>query len=273
MSAPVVFKKRAAKPSAAAKPRPASPPSGSSGDSSPDEASGPRVKRRRANVVTASSTQPKRPEAYDATAAPSIAADKSATIEASDDATRQARSYGPQKAAGNVRTITFTDYAPDVCKDYKQTGFCGFGDTCKFLHAREDYKAGWALDKEWETATKGKKLSGTVVASAKRDAKLHDSSDEEDAALLEKIPFACIICKEPYKQPVVTKCGHYFCERCALKRYANKKPDCAACGAGTGGVFNGAKNLKRILDRKAAREKRRREKAKEQGLEVSDEEK
>lgn len=38
------------------------------------------------------------------------------------------RSVGPIKAATNIRTITVTDYSPDVCKDFKQTGFCGFGD-------------------------------------------------------------------------------------------------------------------------------------------------
>jgi RING finger protein 113A len=37
------------------------------------------------------------------------------------------RQAGPMKASTNVRTITITDFAPDVCKDYKQTGFCGFG--------------------------------------------------------------------------------------------------------------------------------------------------
>ncbi|KAH0828173.1 hypothetical protein J3R83DRAFT_3875 [Lanmaoa asiatica] len=36
---------------------------------------------------------------------------------------------------------------PDVCKDYKETGYCGFGDTCKFLHDRGTYLAGWQLDK------------------------------------------------------------------------------------------------------------------------------
>lgn len=33
------------------------------------------------------------------------------------------KTVGPVKAATNVRTITITDFAPDVCKDYKQTGF------------------------------------------------------------------------------------------------------------------------------------------------------
>lgn len=38
------------------------------------------------------------------------------------------RKVGPIKAPTNIRTITITDMAPDVCKDYKLTGWCGFGD-------------------------------------------------------------------------------------------------------------------------------------------------
>lgn len=180
------------------------------------------------------------------------------------------RQVGPVKAPTNIRTITVTDFAPDVCKDYKQTGFCGFGDNCKFLHAREDYKQGWQLDKEWENVTKGKKVQGTKIASANRTEGDEVDSDEDDA-MLENIPFACVICREKYKEPVVTRCGHYFCEGCALKRY-RKDPSCAACGSGTGGVFNVAKGLKKLLERKRERAARRREKAIEAGEEVSDEE-
>lgn len=43
--------------------------------------------------------------------------------------------YGAVAGPSNVRTITITDYQPDVCKDYKETGFCGFGDTCKFVRS------------------------------------------------------------------------------------------------------------------------------------------
>lgn len=172
---------------------------------------------------------------------------------------------GPQKLNSNVRSITVTDFAPDVCKDYKQTGFCGFGDSCKFLHAREDYKQGWQLDRDWEVNTKGKTPGGRTVASAamaKADrANNHtrsagggtNESNEDDEKLLESIPFACIICKNGYSNPIVTKCGHYFCESCALKRYA-RNASCAACGAGTGGVFNVAKKLNGLLERKKERE-------------------
>ncbi|KAJ9603398.1 RNA-splicing factor [Cladophialophora chaetospira] len=173
---------------------------------------------------------------------------------------RAPKQVGPVKSSSNVRTITVTDFAPDVCKDYKQTGFCGFGDNCKFLHAREDYKQGWQLDRDWEVKTKGKTPGGKTVASANRTAQT--AEDDDDEKLLESIPFACIICKESYKNPIVTKCGHYFCEACALKRY-RKDPSCAACGAGTGGVFNVAKKLNRLLDKKREREKLKNEKASE----------
>ena len=175
------------------------------------------------------------------------------------------RTVGPVKAPTNIRTITVTDFAPDVCKDYKQTGFCGYGDSCKFSHMREDYKQGWELDKDWEkVGEKGKKGGKGVKSLAEAE-----DSEEEDAAL-EGIPFACIVCKKGYTNPVVTKCGHYFCEGCALQRY-RRNPSCAACGAGTGGVFNGAKNLRKILDKKRERARKRREKAREAGEEVSEE--
>ena len=31
---------------------------------------------------------------------------------------------------------------PPCRQDYRDTGFCGFGDSCKFMHDRGDYKAG-----------------------------------------------------------------------------------------------------------------------------------
>jgi hypothetical protein len=54
------------------------------------------------------------------------------------------------------------DYQPDICKDYKETGYCGFGDSCKFMHDRGDYKSGWQLEREWkeEQTAKQKRLMG-----------------------------------------------------------------------------------------------------------------
>lgn len=55
--------------------------------------------------------------------------------------------HGPLRASTNVRMTVRVDYQPDICKDYKETGYCGFGDACKFMHDRGDYKAGWELDR------------------------------------------------------------------------------------------------------------------------------
>ncbi|KAJ5495116.1 Pre-mRNA-splicing factor cwc24 [Penicillium diatomitis] len=182
------------------------------------------------------------------------------------------KQFGPMKAPTNVRTVTVMDFAPDVCKDWKQTGWCGFGDSCKFLHAREDYKQGWELDRDWEIGTNGKKLSGRVVSQRKGARKTaEDDEDEDDDELLDSIPFACIICRKPYQNPIITKCGHYFCESCALQRY-RKNPSCAACGAGTGGVFNTAKKLNTLLEKKREKARKEREQAIENGEEVSEEE-
>ncbi|KAL8995247.1 MAG: hypothetical protein Q9188_006860, partial [Gyalolechia gomerana] len=139
-----------------------------------------------------------------------------------------------------------------------------------FLHAREDYKQGWELDKEWEKVGPGAKKQKQGQTTSQRQGGGNEEEEDEDT-LLEGIPFACIICKEGYKDPIVTKCGHYFCERCALQRY-RRSPACAACGAGTGGVFNGAKGLRKLLERKRERARVRREKALENGEEVRSEE-
>lgn len=52
----------------------------------------------------------------------------------------------------------------------------------------------------------------------------------------------------------MTRCGHYFCSACAIKRFA-KTPKCMACGAPTSGIFNRAdKVIKRLKDKRAAKE-------------------
>ncbi|KAI5479563.1 cell cycle control protein, Cwf22 [Pseudohyphozyma bogoriensis] len=145
------------------------------------------------------------------------------------------KAFGPVKGGpGNVRTITLVDYQPDVCKDYKETGFCGFGDTCKFLHDRGDYLHGWQLDNQF--------LSSSAAAGsfmAKQAAREGGGADDDDSdSDNEDLPFACLICRNPFgKEPVVTLCGHYFDSACAIKRFS-KTGKCFACGKGTNGVFN-----------------------------------
>jgi RING finger protein 113A len=42
-----------------------------------------------------------------------------------------ANSVGPMRAPANIRASVRWDYQPDICKDYKETGFCGFGGELK----------------------------------------------------------------------------------------------------------------------------------------------
>nr|CAG4648069.1 EOG090X09Q6 [Moina brachiata]SVE93128.1 EOG090X09Q6 [Moina brachiata] len=133
---------------------------------------------------------------------------------------------GPIRASANIRATVRWDYQPDICKDYKETGFCGFGDSCKFLHDRSDYKFGWQLERE-------ERKKGPMD---EEDDKYEIHSDEED------MPFKCFICRDSFKNPIVTKCKHYFCEACALKQY-KKSQRCYVCGKQTFGVFNPAKQL------------------------------
>eukprot|EP00276_Gloeochaete_wittrockiana_P004229 CAMPEP_0184662796 /NCGR_PEP_ID=MMETSP0308-20130426/44984_1 /TAXON_ID=38269 /ORGANISM="Gloeochaete witrockiana, Strain SAG 46.84" /LENGTH=321 /DNA_ID=CAMNT_0027105065 /DNA_START=62 /DNA_END=1024 /DNA_ORIENTATION=+ len=136
-------------------------------------------------------------------------------------------SAGPIRAPLNVRNTARFDYQPDLCKDYKETGYCGYGDACKFLHDRGDYKTGWQLEREWDSEQEQSKQAKKTPG------------DEGPGEQESQLPWACFICREAFTDPIVTKCRHYFCEKCALAHFA-KSHKCAACDQPTGGVFNRA---------------------------------
>lgn len=98
------------------------------------------------------------------------------------------------------------------------------------MHDRGTYLAGWQLDK-------------LAAEPQQSEEPVSDSDSEED------VPFACYICRKPYTDPVVTRCGHYYCSACAIKRFS-KTPKCAACGAPTGGIFNRADKILEKLNAK-----------------------
>ena len=66
-------------------------------------------------------------------------------------------------------------------------------------------------------------------------------SDDDD------LPFKCYLCRKSFKDPIVTKCKHYFCESCALNHHKKSKR-CFVCGESTGGIFNPAKDLMARLE-------------------------
>jgi RING finger protein 113A len=52
------------------------------------------------------------------------------------------------------------------------------------------------------------------------------------------IPFACHLCRGPFKDPIVTTCNHYFCESCMSKRVREVGMGCPICQKDTHGVLN-----------------------------------
>lgn len=148
---------------------------------------------------------------------------------------------GPVRAPANIRSTVRWDYKPDLCKDYKETGYCGFGDSCIFMHDRSDYKSGWQIEMEYD--------AGQYGADDKESAKYE--VPEED-----NIPFKCLICRKSFTVPVVTKCRHYFCEKCALSHYRTSTR-CFVCQVQTHGIFNPAKEIaRRIKQRQIEKEER-----------------
>lgn len=136
------------------------------------------------------------------------------------------------KSASNIKSTTSQDYQPDVCKDYKLTGFCGYGDSCKFLHMREDYKAGWQIDREWEIGGGKTESRDQGEGKGQGQGKCSESRDQGKAG---DVPSTCPICDKNFTSPVVTQCGHYFCEKCFLTKH-KKKQNCFVCGVNTKGV-------------------------------------
>lgn len=105
----------------------------------------------------------------------------------------------------NTKPTCRFDYAKDLCKDYNESGYCVFGDTCIFLHDRGDYKSGWELELEW---------NNKVRENAKEEV-------NEDSTV-------CKICDKERTAPVSAECGHIFCESCALEAFTSSKK-CPVC--------------------------------------------
>ena len=144
---------------------------------------------------------------------------------------------GPIRQSTTVRWNCRFDYAPDLCKDYNETGFCGFGDSCKFLHDRGDYKAGWELDAEWEAEQQRKLDAASQVIDVEDDGVVKVEKEGTN-----KEPASCGICGKSFTPPIVqAKCGHRFCEACALCHSRISKK-CNVCEFTINGQFKFVKN-------------------------------
>lgn len=151
---------------------------------------------------------------------------------------------GPIRAPQFVRNTCRFDYQPDVCKDYKDTGFCGYGDSCKFAHDRGDYKTGWQLEAEWQRQ-KEKKKAREMLGKFGEDS---DEERERDKFRVgtndDDLPFACHLCRGAFRDPMRTTCDHYFCANCAQAHFRDKSTRCPICEKQTYGMLNAAPKLR-----------------------------
>lgn len=120
------------------------------------------------------------------------------TGKAEDFETQMTGGHGPARAPVHYRATSRFDYQPDVCKDFKDTGYCGYGDACKFLHDRSDYKTGWQLEKQWEEEQKQAKLDAALEDLGEGPKKDKDEGDN--------LPFACLYCRVPWHAGAAPGC-------------------------------------------------------------------
>jgi len=190
---------------------------------------------------------------------------------------------GPLRGnATNVRSTLRIEYIGTtgeggICKDYKETGYCGFGDSCKFLHDRSDYKPSYILEQEWEAKQKAiqekkqrrwqrrmQRRQGNGGQPAEEDSDSAESKNSSDEDSEDELPQRCPNCNTAWEEckstPIQTVCGHYFCEDCALSNFA-RTPKCMTCDAPTNGIFNTCDALEdRIKQKKAQAEAKRKAK-------------
>jgi RING finger protein 113A len=53
---------------------------------------------------------------------------------------------GQLNAPSFIKVTSRIDHNPEICKPYFETGYCGYGDTCIFIHDRTDYKSGHQIE-------------------------------------------------------------------------------------------------------------------------------
>lgn len=158
---------------------------------------------------------------------------------------------GPIRGSQHIRISARFDYQPDICRDFFDTGYCGWGDNCKYAHIRYSewsmHKDGafWDTEKQWQEEQRKKKLGLD---------KLEEEEKKQQAELADGIPFACHMCRKSFDDPVETNCKHYFCFKCIMDRYNANDKTCPICSAKLSGVFNTAYKVIAKLERKKKQE-------------------
>lgn len=169
---------------------------------------------------------------------------------------------GPVRSLNTIKHTNTIDYNPSRCKDFFEAGYCVFGNSCIFVHDRNDYKFGWEEERDWDQKQKRKmdrRQRRLEAAEEGRDDDVSMSTDDEEIDANEEpakyghIDAKCLICGGQYVNPTLLDCGHIFCSGCAQKQYISTAK-CFKCSKKNQGIFNsGAKILEKA---KAERDER-----------------
>lgn len=169
--------------------------------------------------------------------------------------------FGPVRSLNTAQHSNGIDYNPSRCKDFHESGYCAFGDSCIFIHDRGDYKSGYELDREWDKKMQAKEerrkrratkiQNGEELESDDNSTGEEELEDYDEEMVYKEIDEQCLICGQNYKFPTLLTCGHIFCDRCAIEHYKTNRT-CFKCGKITDGIFNdGTKLLKKAMEERA----------------------
>lgn len=131
----------------------------------------------------------------------------------------------------------YMDYEPLLCKEFKLKGYCGYGDTCKFIHSRDDYINDKKLvRKHWKK-------------SLEDEAKNHNDKELKDEIDTVSIADKCLLCDKQFEtiddqKFVQLQCKHVFCKKCFLNSLKNENQNCKNCGTDSKGIMKPFKFIK-----------------------------
>ena len=66
-------------------------------------------------------------------------------LENAEEVYKKRHSTGPSRGNNNVKNTCRFDFDKSLCKDWHDSGYCVFGNSCLYLHDRSNYKTGWEL--------------------------------------------------------------------------------------------------------------------------------
>ncbi|KAL0224078.1 hypothetical protein P9112_003468 [Eukaryota sp. TZLM1-RC] len=125
------------------------------------------------------------------------------------------------------------DIQPDVCKDWLETGFCGYGDNCKFAHIRVQTDTAHSQKVQSELRLKREKLDALLKGKpTEKPIESQHKCVEENSVHDDK---SCVLCGKE-QSLLRSSCKCMYCTSCS--RLTKTGENCVGCGAVLRGVFS-----------------------------------